>query len=97
MNSSVFETTMTPLPLPSSAVVFCEVEGGGVLLSTASETYYGLNEVGARVWSLLPPAHATLDSLCHALAAEYPDIDPSVIADDVGALLDDLKLNGLVA
>ncbi len=67
---------MTPLPLPSPAVVFCEVEGGAVLLSTVDETYYGLNPVGARIWTLLPPAHGSLESLCEALAGEYPDVDP---------------------
>jgi hypothetical protein len=76
--------------------VFCAVEEGAVLLSTEDETYYGLNAVGARVWSLLPPAHLTLESLCAALAADYPEADPDELASDVMALLDDLLESRLV-
>lgn len=86
----------TRLPRPNPAVVFCAVEEGAVLLSTEDETYYGLNAVGARVWSLLPPAHLTLESLCAALAADYPEADPDELASDVMALLDDLLESRLV-
>ena len=96
MSIPVLDAPMTPLPLPSPAVVFCEVEGGAVLLSTADETYYGLNPVGARIWTLLPPAHGSLESLCEALAGEYPDVDPASLQDDVLDLVLDLRQNGLV-
>lgn len=88
---------MTHLPHPDPAVVFCEVEGGAVLLSTVNETYYGLNVVGARIWELLPPRHETIADLCQALSAEFPEVDPEIIATDVVALLDDLRKNGLVS
>lgn len=84
------------LPFPKPAVVCCEVEQGAVLLSTDDETYYGLNQVGARIWSLLPPAHSTLQGLCQALAQSYPDVSPETLEEDVRALLDDLLRNGLV-
>lgn len=67
-----------------------------MLLSTEEETYYGLNEVGAKVWSLLPPVHQTLDSLCAALGKSYPDVSPSILREDVTALLEDLLQNRLV-
>jgi hypothetical protein len=97
MTSQVLDVSMTPLPLPSPAVVFCDVEGGAVLLSTANETYYGLNSVGARVWALLPPVHGSLESLCEALAGEYPEVDPTMLQADVSDLVDDLRRNGLVS
>ncbi len=97
MISNVVEAPMTPLPLPSPAVVFCEVEGGAVLLSTVDETYYGLNPVGARIWTLLPPAHGSLESLCEALLEEYPDADPLGLQQDVTDLVNDLRENGLVS
>jgi len=77
-------------------VVFCAVEEGAVLLSTETETYYGLNVVGARVWSLLPPAHLTLEGLCSALGAEYPEADPDELQHDVIAVLDQLLESRLV-
>jgi hypothetical protein len=72
------------------------VEEGAVLLSTEDETYYGLNAVGARVWSLLPPVHQTLESLCTVLAAEYQEADPEELQGDVIALLDELLGSRLV-
>lgn len=96
MISNVLEAPMTPLPLPSSAVVFCEVEGGAVLLSTASETYYGLNPVGARIWSLLPPARGSFEEMCETLAVEYPEVDAAVLAADTLALLASLRASNLV-
>lgn len=88
---------MTPLPSPNTHVVFCEVADGAVLLSTADETYFGLNLVGARIWALLPPANTTLETMCEALAREFPDVDPAVLQDDVAALLTELRRNGLVS
>lgn len=87
---------MTRLPHPDPHVVFCEVEQGAVLLSTAEEVYYGLNSVGARVWKLLPPQHRNLDELCSVLALEYPDVDAEELRADVAALLDDLVRSRLV-
>lgn len=84
------------LPRPSPTVVFCEVEDGAVLLSTTSEVYYGLNQVGACVWALLPPRHLELLSLCRALGQEYPEVDPGILMADVIALLTDLEDAGLV-
>ncbi|HWA57914.1 MAG TPA: PqqD family protein [Gemmatimonadales bacterium] len=84
------------LPQPDPSVVFCEVDAGAVLLSTTEEVYYGLNAVGARIWSLLPPQHREFDDLCAALVAEYPDADPDELRADVAALLDDLIRSRLV-
>lgn len=84
------------LPLPKPDVVFCPVEHGAVLLSTADEVYFSLNDVGARIWQLLPPAMRTLDQLCQALGAAYPDAPPDVIREDAEALLAELLAQGLV-
>lgn len=84
------------LPVPDPAVIFRTLPDGAVLLHTATEVYYGLNTVGARVWELLPPATLDLDELCAQLAAEYPDADPSDIRSDVLELLVELREAGLV-
>lgn len=86
---------MLPSPLPT--VVFQRIDDGAVLFSPATEIYFGLNEVGARVWQLLPPTSASLDELCAALGQEYPEVDATVIRQDVTELLAELAKEGLVA
>src|SRR5215510_3885985 len=84
------------LPRPNPAVVYCEVEEGAVLLSTQEEAYYGLNRVGAKIWSLLTSEIRTVQDLCAALSAAYPGVSPEDLLRDVIALLDDLVRNRLV-
>jgi hypothetical protein len=84
------------LPIPRPSVVFCEVEDGAVLLHVEDEIYFSLSDVAARIWRLLPPAHATLDELCSALQLQYPDVPPEVIREDVQGLLGELLESRLV-
>lgn len=83
------------LPRAGSEVVFSRIDGGGVLLSTEEEVYYGLNEVGAEVWELLD-GEETRDALCSRLADRYPDADPTSLREDVAELLERLAELGLV-
>lgn len=83
------------LPRPHPGVLFQALPDGAVLLDTRSEVYFGLNPAGARIWQLLPPATHTLDALCAALAAHYPDADPGTLRADAEALLDALAGAGL--
>lgn len=76
-------------------VLFQPVPEGGVLLDTASETYYGLNAVGARICELLPH-HESLDTLCAELSAEYPSVPATELRADVAELLDALSAHGLL-
>jgi len=84
------------LPITNPKVVFCTVEDGAVLLSTADEVYFGLNEVGARVWQMLPPHNTTFRQLCDCLVKEYPDAAAEEIMADVRELLQQLREQGLV-
>jgi hypothetical protein len=90
------DTRLPMLPVPSPDVIHRALPEGGILFHCADEVYFGLNPVGVRVWALLPPAHETLDGLCGALAAEYPDAPPEAIRADVAELLDALAAHGLV-
>lgn len=85
------------LPVPHPAIIFQRIDDGAVLFSPASELYFGLNEVGARVWQLLPPVTASFDDLCDAIAQEYPEVERTVIQQDVEELLATLLHEGLVA
>ena len=77
-----------------SRVLFQELDGEGVLLDLATETYYGLDDVGARFWSVLTVA-ATIDAGVETLAGEY-DVAPELLRRDVSSLVVSLAEHGLV-
>jgi hypothetical protein len=85
-----------PLPSASPSAIFKPLAEGGVLFSTETEVYFGVNVIGARIWDLLPPATSTFSELCAVLASEYSDVSPMQIQKDVRKFLDDLVENGLV-
>jgi hypothetical protein len=84
------------LPTPSENVIFRELADGGVLFHSAQEVYFGLNQVGVRVWRLLPPQCGSLDELCAELGRAYPDVPSDIIRADVEELLADLVEHGLL-
>jgi len=85
-----------PLPHPSPSAIFKELDEGGVLLSTTDEVYFGVNPVGARIWSLLPPVSRTFGELCATLEQQYPDAGSDRIRIDVQEFLEALITSGLV-
>ena len=78
----------------SADVLFQEVGDETVLLDLASESYFGLNEVGARIWQLIGDG-ATLQSVFDALVQEF-DAEPERIHADLLALVDELARAGLI-
>ena len=66
-----------------------------VILGLRDSVYYGLSDVGARIWDLIQTPR-TVEEILNALVAEY-----EVTAADAGAGLDhllrDLETRGLVA
>ena len=75
-------------------VVFRDLDGEAVLLDLTSGTYFGLNEVGTRVWQLVHDGHDEA-RIVETLAAEY-EADRRVIAQDVVRLLADLRARQLI-
>jgi hypothetical protein len=75
--------------------VLCQALGGeAVLLDLKSEQYFGLDEVGARVWQLLGE-NDDLAEIEARLIAEY-DAPPDAIARDLRELVEKLIEAGLV-
>ena len=68
-----------------------------MLFSTETEVYFGVGDVGARIWELLPPAAHSVDELVGILASQYHDVSPEQIRSDVQRFLGELFANGLVA
>ena len=77
-----------------AAVLARELDGESILLNLESETYFGLDEVGTRIWALLTGA-PTIQAAYEALLAEY-DVAPDVLRQDLEALLAQLLEQGLL-
>ena len=71
-----------------------EVNGETVLRDLNGETYFGLNEVGTRIWQLLQ-AKPTLQDMLGVLLDEY-DVSRKQLENDVGDLLTRLAGAGLI-
>lgn len=78
----------------SPDVVFRSLDGEAVLLDLASGTYFGLNEVGTRVWQMIE-AGRNEPAIVAALAGEYA-AEPAAIAADVRRLVGELRARRLV-
>ena len=79
----------------SDEVLSQEVNGETVLLDLEGEAYFGLNEVGTRIWQLLQSEHSVA-GMVDSLSAEY-DVSREQLESDVSGLLDKLTEAGLVS
>ncbi|HRZ93384.1 MAG TPA: PqqD family protein, partial [Candidatus Paceibacterota bacterium] len=70
------------------------VGGESVVLNLAAETYFGLDELGTRIWHALH-AGMTLEQACQSVAREYA-VDIQTLRADVSALIEDLVRHGLL-
>jgi hypothetical protein len=78
----------------SASQVSNTVEGEAVILELGRGTYYGLDPVGTRVWSLIQEPRRAGD-ICDELVAEY-EVAAARCEQDVLALLEKLAENGLL-
>lgn len=78
----------------SSEVLSQEVSGETVLLDLEGECYFGLNEVGTRIWQLLQSESSVGEAL-DVLFGEY-DVSHEQLETDLGDLLEKLTEAGLV-
>lgn len=85
----------TRLPQPSPSAIFRPLPEGGVLFSTDSEVYFGVNEVGARLWQMLPPVCHGFEEMCAKVSVVYPDAGLDLIRRDARQFVDELVANGL--
>ena len=78
----------------SGDVLFQEVSGETVLLDLNSESYFGLDEVGTRVWQLLSGGNSVA-AMLDVLLNEY-DVEREQLEMDVEELLNSLIEAGLI-
>jgi hypothetical protein len=79
----------------SRDVVFRELAGEGVVLDLKGGTYFGLDEVGTRIWQLIEE-RGRLRDVFDALLAEF-DVQPATLEHDLLSLVDELTARGLVS
>ena len=72
----------------------CDLSGEAAILSLTSGTYYGLNAVGGRIWTLIREPQV-VQGILERLLAEY-DVEASRCETDLIALLQELTDEGLV-
>jgi Coenzyme PQQ synthesis protein D (PqqD) len=68
--------------------------GEAAVLICKDGMYYGLDDVGARIWELIAEP-CTVGEICDTLLDEY-EVEPDVCERDVIALLGELTAKGLV-
>ena len=78
----------------SANQIACDMGGEVVILDLSSGTYYGLDLLGARVWSLIEQP-ASLEAIRDAIVADY-DVDAANCERDVLAFLQQMQAVGLI-
>ena len=87
-------TTLSSTVHVPEEVLFREVGGEAVILHQETGKYYGLDEVGARMWLLLAE-HGQLSPVYQTLLDEY-EVTPEQLWHDLVALVDDLAAHDLL-
>jgi hypothetical protein len=75
--------------------VASDLAGETVLLSLKTARYYGLVDVGARIWSLVQKEPVRVSAICETISREY-DVALERCEADVVKFLEELSSNGLI-
>jgi len=71
-----------------------DLDGEAVILNLDTGFYFGLNETGTRIWTLLESSDS-VQAAYEAMLDEY-DVEPGELAEEVQELIENLSENGLV-
>ena len=74
--------------------VSCDLAGEAAILNIKSGVYYGLDPIGARIWTLMQEPREVLE-IQNTITGEY-DVAPDQCARDLMALLEKLLAEGLI-
>jgi hypothetical protein len=85
--------TRNSVVVASRDQVASDLAGETVLLGLRTARYYGLQDVGARIWSLIQEP-TKVSSIVATIATEY-EVTPEQCEADVLKFLEDLATNGL--
>lgn len=79
---------------PTRGNIYADLSGELAILDAKSGIYYGLDSVGARIWSLLGEAK-NVSEIRDVLLDEY-DVDGRQLESDIAHLFEELFTKGLV-
>ena len=74
--------------------VSCDLSGETVLLNLQKGVYYGLDQVGNRVWNLIQQPK-TIHEIQQVISEEY-EVDADQCRQDLLVLMEELQTNGLI-
>jgi len=86
--------TLDSVVVVAKEQISCDLLGESVILDLCGGVYYGLDEVGARVWALMQVPR-TVGDVCEALLEEY-EVDPQRCEIDLLNLLGELRAKDLI-
>jgi len=89
------QSTLEDVITISPDVVFRDLDGEAVLLNLTIGIYFGLNEVGTRMWNLIHQ-YSALQKVVAIMQEEY-EVTPEVLEKDLLHLVDQLCAKGLVS
>ena len=75
-------------------VMVRQLEGEAVLLNLNSESYFGLDDVGTRMWTALTDSES-IETAYETLLAEY-EVEPEQLQSDLAGFIDKLAEAGLI-
>lgn len=79
----------------SDSVLFQEIDNEYVLLNMKTEQYFGLNDIGAKVWQIISEDGNT-GTLIEKLMSEY-NVLTDTLTTDISQLLDELTKEQLIS
>ena len=94
MSSQLLEISENTTISPTQGQISSELSGEAIILNLDSGIYYGLNEVGARVWELIQQPRS-FSELLDALIEEY-DVSIEDCKQDLTKILIELREANLV-
>ena len=94
MSSQLLEISENAIISPTQGQISSDLGGEAVILNLDSGIYYGLNEVGARIWELVQQPQS-FSELLRILLEEY-DVSLEACRQALTTMLLDLKTANLV-
>lgn len=88
------DLTQDSMIAASSGQISTQLDDEAIVLDLETGTYYGLAQVGARIWAILQQP-TTCAQIVDTLLDEY-DVERAALAEDVLAFVRDLRANRLV-
>ncbi|MGD1855039.1 MAG: lasso peptide biosynthesis PqqD family chaperone [Leptolyngbyaceae cyanobacterium] len=94
MSSQMLDISSAAIISTTPDQIASELDGEAVILNLATGMYYGLNELGARIWELIQTP-CTFDSILHHLLEEY-EVQPDICQNDLTKILIEMKEASLI-